>query len=154
MPVLKNARHERFAQLVASGKTQADAYREVFPRSRSSKASDVHVMASRLACKVGARVAELKESVAKAFTVEKGELVKFLAEVVRTPVDSVLATSPLAQEVEVRTFGENVVTKVRMPSKLGAVSELAKLLGLYEPEKVDGTIRFKPDEATIRLLRK
>ena len=49
MPVLKNARHERFAQLVASGKTQADAYREVWPKSMRWKDSSVHVRASLVA---------------------------------------------------------------------------------------------------------
>ena len=154
MPVLKNARHERFAQLVASGVKQTDAHVQVWPHSAKWKPKSVHEKASKLAAKVRPRIDEILEAQAKAFTVEKGELVKFLAEVVRTPVDSVGATSQLAQEVEVRTFGENVVTKVRMPSKLGAVSELAKLLGLYEPEKVKGTIRYMPDEATLRLLRK
>ena len=38
---LKNSRHEKFAVLVANGKTQADAYREVYPSSRGWKDESV-----------------------------------------------------------------------------------------------------------------
>lgn len=55
MPVLKNARHEAFAQALATGKTQEDAYADAgFAPSRHH--------ASRLATKgnIRARVAELQ----------------------------------------------------------------------------------------------
>lgn len=56
MPVLPNAKHERFAQELAKGKTQAEAY-----QSAGYKPSEPN--ASRLTSndKVAARVAELQE---------------------------------------------------------------------------------------------
>lgn len=53
---------ETFAQLVASGKSQAEAHREAYPRSRNWKPDAVHQSASRLMTdvKVAARVAELR----------------------------------------------------------------------------------------------
>lgn len=57
---LKNVRHEKFAQLVASGMTQADAYREVYPRSRAWMAKTVREHGSKLAAIVADRVAELQ----------------------------------------------------------------------------------------------
>lgn len=63
---LANARHERFAQLVVAGRSQADAYREVYPRSAGWKDKTVWEKASRLAGKVGARVSALQRAAADA----------------------------------------------------------------------------------------
>ncbi len=56
---------EKFAMGVASGKTQADAYREAYPRSKDWKDSAVHTNASQLMAdtKVSQRVAELRERI-------------------------------------------------------------------------------------------
>lgn len=54
---------ERFAQLVASGKSQADAYREAYPKSQKWAANAVHSKSSALAAigKVRQRVSELRK---------------------------------------------------------------------------------------------
>ena len=54
---------EKFAQLVAIGKTQSAAYREAFPKSKKWKPETVWSAASRLAAdsKVSARIDELRE---------------------------------------------------------------------------------------------
>ena len=154
MAVLKNSRNERFAQLVASGKTQADAYREVYPLARRWKDANVHTAASRLNAKVLPRVLEIQETCAKAFTVEKVALIRFLADVIRTPVGSVDDKSPLAQEVDVFPAGPDgqVRVRIKMPSKLDAVDKLAKLLGYYASEKVESTVRFAADSVVMERL--
>ena len=60
-------KQESFAQAVASGKTQADAYRASFNASKM-KASTIQESASRLMadCKVSARVAELRKPIVEA----------------------------------------------------------------------------------------
>lgn len=57
---------EKFALGVASGKTQSDAYREAYPKSKAWKDGSVHTKASLLMSnvKVQQRVAELKERIA------------------------------------------------------------------------------------------
>lgn len=59
---------EKFALGVASGKTQADAYREAYPRSKKWKDSAVYSQASALMAdsKVSTRVKELKERITNA----------------------------------------------------------------------------------------
>ena len=54
---------EKFAQLVAIGKTQSAAYRESFPKSKKWKPETIWSHASRLASddKVRARIDELRE---------------------------------------------------------------------------------------------
>jgi hypothetical protein len=51
MPILKNPRHERFAQLRASGKSGSDAYRTIM--GRDAKNADVH--AAQLTSQPGVR---------------------------------------------------------------------------------------------------
>ena len=56
------SKQERFAQLVASGKSQAEAYRKAYPVSQRWASSAVHTQASILAAhsKVLERIAELQ----------------------------------------------------------------------------------------------
>ncbi len=49
MAELKNVRHEKFAQCIASGMSQRKAYREAFPRSENWKDETVDSKASVLA---------------------------------------------------------------------------------------------------------
>ena len=55
---------EQFAQLVALGRNQAEAYREAYPRSKGWKATTLHECASRLSAdrKVSARIQGLTDA--------------------------------------------------------------------------------------------
>lgn len=59
------SQQDKFALGVASGKSQADAYREAYPRSKQWKADTLYAAASRLMAnsKVYARVGELRERI-------------------------------------------------------------------------------------------
>lgn len=149
---LKNSRHERFSVLVASGMTQADAYREVYPQSRRWKDESVHERASKVSAKVLPRIEQLKQAVADGAVIERQEVVRLLADILRTPVGGLTADSPLCQEVEDISFGETSRRKVKMPSKLQAADILCKMLGFYAPQKVEGEIRFSPDEAVAARI--
>lgn len=151
MPLIKNPRQEKFAQLVASGKyTQTAAYREVYPSSRRWKDITLHPRASRLMCKVYTRIQELQTESAQKATVERAEIIQYLSDVIFTPIGKVTDQSNLVQEFVVR--GDTVL--MRMPSKLDAVDKLCKMLGYYEPEKQNHAFRFKPDAEIFTLLEK
>ena len=62
---LDNTAHERFAQLVAKGVSQADAYRECYPHAKKWKPSSVWESASKLCAKVHPRVQTLQQAAAK-----------------------------------------------------------------------------------------
>ncbi len=120
MKILINPRHERFAQLVAAGFTQADAYRQVFPKSRKWKVDNaVHSKASQLMAKVEQRVQEIQQAFAAKLSVAKDEVVCILAESIRgaNPADI-------------------------PPEK--AVDLLAKLQGWYAPVKVESEAKGVP----------
>ena len=145
---LKNPRHERFALLLAEGRSQADAYRKAYPQSKRWKDEAVHVKGSELAGKVSVRVRELQEELAKRSVIQKEEVVKFLSDVVRTPVGQVGPDSALAQGYENGKHG----LRVSLVSKLAAIEQLAKLLGWYAPQKVETEHRFAPDEAVAARI--
>jgi len=73
--VLKNSRHEKFAQELAKGKSQLDAY-----RAAGFKPNESH--ASRLVSngKVAARVAELKNAAAEKAVVTAADIARQLDE--------------------------------------------------------------------------
>lgn len=75
-------KQEQFAQNVASGKTQADAYRAAFNASKM-KAETIQQSASRLMAdrKVSARVKELREQVANRHLWTREDSVRVLREV-------------------------------------------------------------------------
>jgi len=73
--------HDRFAQEVAAGKSQADAYRIAYPRSVKWKPSSVWESASKLASKVSPRIEELRAELAAQSMWSKEQSVKVLAEI-------------------------------------------------------------------------
>ena len=145
---LKNSRHERFAVLVANGKTQADAYREVYPQSRLWKDKSVHERASKVCAKVRPRIDALKRQAASRAGITREELVEIMAEIVRTPGDAIPAGSRIVQEVREGKFGSTVV----IPSKVQAADFIAKVCGFYAPQKVENEHRFSPDEAVAARI--
>ena len=127
---LTNNRHERFCQLVASGKSQSDAYRQVYPKSKGWKEDAVHVRASELAGKVSVRVGELKEAGANRAVMTKIECCEVLTRIIRSP------------------DGDGG----GMASRLAAIGILSKLMGYYAPEKIEQEVRFAPDEAVATRI--
>ncbi len=130
MPVLKNARHEAFAQALAKGKSATDAYAGAGYRPNRSHAS-------RLAAKgnIAARIAELQQKVAKKVevTVESlaGELeeARSLALVEKQTSAAVQATMGKA-----KLFGLGVENR-RLSGSIQVVTITAKDMdGLTEDE--------------------
>jgi phage terminase small subunit len=70
MPPLDNARHEKFAQGLAQGKSASEAYRQA---GYEAKGTNSESLASRLSrnIKVASRVAELKERAAASVSLTK-----------------------------------------------------------------------------------
>lgn len=69
------AQQEAFAQALASGETQAEAYRIAYPRSRQWKEESVYEKASKLVrhAKVAPRVAELRRPMIDAMQITAEE---------------------------------------------------------------------------------
>jgi hypothetical protein len=75
------SQQEAFAQAVASGSNQSDAYRKAYPKSLKWKPEAVHVKASELAAneKVAVRIKSLRDALAERSTWTREQSVKVLA---------------------------------------------------------------------------
>jgi phage terminase small subunit len=111
------SKQEAFSQAVASGKSQADAYRAAFDCTKSTPES-VQTLASRLMAKVEvrSRVVELKEQLS-----EKGLWTREMS------------VRALTEACDVAKGNDNVAGVV------AAVRELNNMHGFNEPQKVEHT---------------
>ncbi len=134
MPCLKNTRHERFAQGIARGKSQGDAYlyagygQKRDGSGRASADKDLRSNASQIALRpdVAARIAELQEKAAERCGVTVDKLLVKLE-----------AMYMLSKRIKQPSAG------------VGAVLAQAKLLGLVTDKvEVNGTIRKPSSEPT------
>ena len=124
-------KREAFAQAVASGMTQADAYRSAFDTSRM-KAETVQQKASRLMAdgKVRARVKELQEAAASAVVMTRREALERLTVLARTGIADLVEFRQV--EMGADAEGNDAVQSVwsvkdaalQDPVKLAAISEL------------------------------
>jgi Terminase small subunit len=131
MPALRSARHEKFAQAVASGTCSgAEAYRQ----ASGGRPKNADVMASRWLtnASIKQRVAELRESAAAASDITRQEVVRVLSDIVRLKPNE-----PITYDV-----------------KLRASAQLSKMLGWNEPEKHDVNIGSQAElQAVIAKMR-
>jgi hypothetical protein len=138
MPKKLTAKQDKFARLVAEGKTQADAYREAYNAS-NMKPETIHKRASELFLDgvVAGRIDELK----KEFT-KKLDIVSTI-----TVERQIKYTQKAIQEC-LKTGDFN--------NYLKAMDMQNKLIGLYAPTKTEGktTLEFTEKEARNNLKNK
>lgn len=129
MPVLANARHERFAQNVAKGLTGRQAYFEAGFDTTNNEAADA--AASRLlgTAKVRARVTELQERVATKVEISLADI---LAELDQARDIALSAATPQAGAAVAASMGR------------------AKLLG-YVTDKIKADVTISHEDALAAL---
>ena len=116
---------EAFAQAVASGNNQADAYRTAYPKSQKWKQPAVWRRASEMATRgdVSARVAQIRGELASRALWSREQSVAILAEI--------------AQAAEKDT------------DRVRAVAELNRMHGFLEAEKVEHSGSMAPQQIII-----
>lgn len=151
-------KQEAFATGVASGLSQAEAYRQAFPLSRKWKDKTVHEKASRLASedKVQARIQELRGKAADANEVTIERIVAEVVKIAFANQRDLMAWGP--QGVKLRDSGELTdeqaaavsevaesfsatggSLKLKTHDKLGALRFLAELKGfLVKKQEITG----------------
>jgi hypothetical protein len=139
MPQLKSPRDEIFCQQIALGKTDSDAYRAAGGKAKQPNRRTTALRAKR---GIEERIAELRAGTQAEFEVTRKDLINFYGQVLMTPVGLVTEHCRLAQEVSTTVGREGVTKRIKMVSKIDAARELSKLMGWYEPEKleVSGTL--------------
>ena len=132
MPVLKNVKHEKFAQLCAIGLPRAEAYRRV-AGANAGKNADANSDDWLNARGVRERLRQLQERNSRKSEMTREELLAFYADVIRTPADEVPAGSPVIQAYEATPGGR----KIRICDKVAAGAALSKMTGWNVPEKFE-----------------
>jgi hypothetical protein len=133
MGPLKNSRYEKFAQMVASGLTGSEAYRQV---AGATAGKNADVLAARWMDSPGVRerLNELKEANSRKATLSREQTIEFLCNVISTSAANVDADSPLVQSAE---FVDGKPVKLRIPDKIAAAKELIKVCGWAKPDRIE-----------------
>jgi phage terminase small subunit len=125
---------ERFCQFVANGMPAARAYKQAGYAIKSK--DDAAAAASRLLSRnasVRVRIKELKEQFAQSCEMTREDLRNYLIEVLATPVGEITPSHRLCQAH--KTTAD--MSEVKLPDKLRAAEQLAKMMGWNEPDKHD-----------------
>lgn len=154
-----NAREEMFAQEIADGLSNADAYRIVYGQGKRTDET-LYSDASRKRRKVDARVTEILRERAQSSRPEKERCKQVLMNIVNSNPKKTSFTDPktgknkmrspqqladsTADAIKTMTNSAGVVSYT-FEGKIEAIRELAKLNGWYEPEEhthhVEGEFR-------------
>ena len=122
MSILKNSRHEKFAQLVAQGHSATGAYKQA-----GYESADADVSGPRLLgiASVKERITELKERTEAKADITRGEIIKILANYARShPDDYPHDTRLRAIQQLTKMTGWDAPSEI----KLSADNELTELL--------------------------
>ena len=141
MPVLRNSRHEKFALIVAKGKTRSEAYREV---TGSAKNADANADNWLNAPGVRERIAELQEQTAEECGMERIDYAKSLVAMYQSPPSAVSMDNPLCDVVHTKSGPRPV-----FPSKISVGSELAKLCNWHKE-----TTKLEAGDSILSFLDK
>jgi hypothetical protein len=140
------AQQEKFAQGIASGVNQSDAYRQAYKAGKMT-AKQVHEEACKLAAhpKVAPRIKELTAAAADVAVLEGAEIIKEIARVafsdmggimhadgrVKLPHELDPATRAAVSSFELNQYGE---VKYKFWDKNTALTNAAKIRGLFEQD--------------------
>jgi hypothetical protein len=113
MGPLKNSRYEKFAQMVASGLTGSEAYRQV---AGATAGKNADVLAARWMDSPGVRerLNELKEANSRKATLTREQIIEFLCNAITASAANVEADSSLVQSAE---FIDGKRVKLRIPTR-------------------------------------
>lgn len=142
---LKNPKHEAFAQAIANGSTGVQAYRDNVAEP-GSKTNTCMVQASILLASpnITERVEHLRklanETLERRLAWNKEKAMRYLVEVLETPVGEIDQDHRLAQEIGFDSDGQ---MKIKLPSKGDALKQLTAMCGWNEPEKVESKLEVE-----------
>ena len=164
-----NVRLERLYELVAAGETPSEAYIAAgFKVSKEVARRNAHRALSKADAK--ARIAELRKPQTQKALRKKEDNLRFLADVIGTAIEEITAASPLCVEYTEEiigggnrgklkrgnapsgneTIGESILRRrVKKPCPLRAIELYSKLLGHFEPDRLE----VDPGPKTLQTIK-
>lgn len=125
-------RMRRLCELVVSGMPAGRAYERAGYSARGAVA-DQNASETLRIPKVSRYLEELRDEAKMKAAMERGDLVQYLVDVLKTPVGAIDANHVLCQEWSMDEAG---AMRVKMPSKLAAAKQLADIMGWNKPQEV------------------
>jgi hypothetical protein len=130
MPNLKNPKHERFAQLRASGKSGSEAYRAIM--GKGARNADVHADEWTRMLGVRERIEELQAETARKCSLTREQFLESLVAMYQGKPGEATLDNPLCDSLICRGVRHSV-----FPPKAVIANQLAKLCGWDAPTKVE-----------------
>lgn len=153
MPALDNPRHEKFCQAIARGKKGGEAYREVYGKQIKNprgQASDL----IRDNQDISARIKELQAMSNSKDVMALQQQKEYLTKVLITPIGEIDESSVFCQVAKYTETGR----EFKMIDKLGAITQLARLMGLMKENAVEigvnVNVSVMSEEKRAELMRK
>ncbi len=126
-----NPRQLQFARLIGTGTTQREAYRQIY-----GKLSDSNAYRTAQRPNVAAAIARYQRDAQAASVIKRDEVLRTLAEIIRTPVGELHEGHPLVQEITLtRRRDDTTITRIKGVSKMDAIKLLCQLCGWFNPEE-------------------
>lgn len=124
MPALKNKVHERFAQAVAAGKSQSEAWR-IAKNSNNPNAGGLgHMLAKRQ--DISERIEELAEKTIAKFEMSREDAVEMVVKMLKMSPKDASMDSPLC---DIKYVGKDADAVAVTPDRLRAMERLARMMG-------------------------
>lgn len=142
MPALKNPKHEKFAQLVASGMSLTNAYRKIKGKECGTQPANCgHSLRKRP--DIDARIGELVEEDNKRIELNKEDVIRMLAQMLQMAPDEAHLSSNLC---DMRIAGKDTAVPVTT-DRLKTIERLARLQG-WDKE----TVEFTASKQVLEVL--
>ncbi|MES2920086.1 MAG: terminase small subunit [Verrucomicrobiota bacterium] len=126
-----NPRQRRFVELFTGGMAAGRAY---VAAGYEAKGADQAASLLLRNIKVLAAIKATQQKAAEKAEMERGDLVSYLVEVIRTPIGQISENHRLCESWQMDPA--TGALRVRMPSKLAAAKQLADIMGWNRPQEV------------------
>jgi phage terminase small subunit len=143
-------KQEKFANLYVEYSDKTQAYLEAYDVSETTQNESVRVLAYREANKanVRLRVTEIQNELGELFKIKQGYVITKLLDVINSAEETFELAKLLDADKEEKSRFFRMMNQTKNSDILSALNQLAKMLGLNEPEKIEQTVR------TIEIIEK
>ena len=132
MPRLKNPVHEKFARLVAAGKSNIEAFRIIKGDDAGSQAgSHAHTIRKRI--DVDARIQEIVDEDCRKFEITKEDALRMLGKMLHMSPAEADLKNPLC---DIKYVGKEAMPVALTPDRLRTLERIAKMQG-WDKETVE-----------------
>jgi len=132
-------KQEKFANLCIEYSDKTQAYLEAYDVSETTTTESVRVLAHREASKVNVRLrmTEIQNELGERFKIKQGYIITKLLDVINSAEETFELAKLIDADKEEKARFFRMMNQTKNSDILSALNQLAKMLGLNEPDKVE-----------------